>query len=69
LRYTASSIGYQLASPLAGGLAPLIAAVLVKQLPNDYWPLAAYLMLISAVSLVCVQLLSETSRKDLSAHG
>jgi MFS family permease len=69
LRYTGASLGYQLASPFAGGLAPLIAAWLVKTNPGRYWPLAVYIILISALSLVCVQLLAETSRKDLSLSG
>jgi MFS family permease len=67
LRYTGASIGYQLAAPLAGGLAPLIAAWLVQLFPQQHWPLATYIILISVLSLVCVHFLAETSRKDLSA--
>jgi metabolite-proton symporter len=67
LRCTGASISYQLASPLAGGLAPLIAALLIKVFPDQYWPLAAYIILICMISLVCVQRLAETSRRDLSA--
>ncbi|HEV3204627.1 MAG TPA: MFS transporter, partial [Gemmataceae bacterium] len=66
LRYSGASLGYQLASPFAGGLAPIIAVSLVQAFPNQYWPLAAYIMAISLVSLVCVQLLAETSKKDIS---
>jgi metabolite-proton symporter len=66
LRYTGASLGYQLASPVAGGLAPLIAATLVETFPGQYWPLAAYVLGISVLSLVCVQRLAETSRKELS---
>jgi metabolite-proton symporter len=66
LRYSGASIGYQLASPLAGGLAPLIAASLVKLFPGRYWPLALYIVLISVLSLLCVWFLAETSRKDLT---
>jgi MHS family shikimate/dehydroshikimate transporter-like MFS transporter len=66
LRYTGASLSYQLASVVAGGPAPLIAAGLVEAFPNQYWPLVLYIILISIVSLVCVQLLAETSRKDIS---
>jgi len=66
LRYTGASLGYQLAAPFAGGLAPIIAAALVKAFPGHYWPLAAYIISISIVSMVCVQMLAETSRKDIS---
>jgi metabolite-proton symporter len=69
LRYSGASIGYQLASPVAGGLAPLIAAGLVKAFPQQFWPLAQYLILISVLSLVCVHRLEETSRKDIGEGG
>ncbi len=67
LRYTGASIGYQLAAPVAGGLSPVLAVWLVATFPDQFWPLALYVILISIVSLVCVQLLAETSRKDLAA--
>jgi metabolite-proton symporter len=67
LRYTGASIGYQLAAPVAGGLAPLIAAWLVHAFPGQSWPLAVYIVAICVLSLVCVLFLAETSRKDLTA--
>jgi metabolite-proton symporter len=67
LRYTGASIGYQLGAPVAGGLAPVIAATLVIQFPGQYWPLAVYIIVISFFSLGCVLLLAETSKKDISA--
>lgn len=67
LRYSGASLAYQLASPLAGGLAPLIATELVRLFPGEYWPLALYVIFISLLSTVCVLLLAETSRKDIGA--
>jgi metabolite-proton symporter len=67
LRYSGASLGYQLASPVAGGLAPIVAASLVEAAHGSYWPLAVYIILISVVSLVCVWSLAETSRKDIAA--
>jgi metabolite-proton symporter len=69
LRYTGASLGYQLAAPVAGGLSPVIAVWLVNTYPGQFWPLAEYVIVVSVVSLVCVQLLAETSRKDLSGAG
>ncbi|HEY7309239.1 MAG TPA: MFS transporter [Gemmataceae bacterium] len=69
LRYTGASLGYQLAAPVAGGTAPLVAAWLVHTFPGRSWPLAAYIMAICVVSLICVHFLAETSRKDLTAPG
>jgi metabolite-proton symporter len=66
LRYTGASLGYQLASPFAGGLAPLIAVWLVDAFPGQYWPLALYIIVVCVISLVCVQMLAETSRKELT---
>jgi MHS family shikimate/dehydroshikimate transporter-like MFS transporter len=67
LRYTGASLSSQLGAPFAGGLAPIIAAYLVKAFPYHYsWALAAYIVVISVVSLVCVLLLPETSQKDIS---
>jgi metabolite-proton symporter len=67
VRYTGASLGYQLAAPFAGGLAPIIAASVVEFFPGQYWPLALYLIAIAGISLVSVLLLAETSRKDISA--
>ena len=65
LRCTGASIGYQLAVPLSGGVAPLIASVLIETFPGHYWPLAAYIIVNSLISLTCVWWLAETSRKDI----
>jgi len=67
LRYTGASIGYQLAAPFAGGLAPLVAATLVKRSGGASWPLAVYVVVLALISLGSVLLLAETSRKDISA--
>jgi MFS family permease len=66
LRCTGASIGYQLASPLAGGVAPIVATIFVRYFPGEYWPLAAYIILMSLISLACVWCLAETSRKDIT---
>jgi metabolite-proton symporter len=66
VRYTGASLGYQLASPLAGGLAPLIATALLEKTGGQPWPVALYLLGMSAVTLLCVWLAEETSQKGLS---
>jgi hypothetical protein len=48
-------------------LVPVLAVWLVEVFPDQFWPLAQLVILLSLVSLTCVQLLAETSRKDLSA--
>jgi multisubunit Na+/H+ antiporter MnhC subunit len=68
VRYTGASLGYQLAAPLAGGTAPMIAAGLVQEFKHQWWPLPAYIILTCVVSLACLYFLAETSRKDLAAE-
>jgi metabolite-proton symporter len=66
LRYTGASLGYQLAAPFAGGLAPIIAVTLMEFSGGAFWPLAEYIIAMAFLSLGCVLLLAETSRKDIS---
>src|SRR5262249_12189113 len=49
VRYTGASLGYQLAAPLGGGLAPIVATFLDRLYPREYWPLALYIILVAGV--------------------
>lgn len=65
VRYSGASLGYQLASPLAGGMAPLIATWLLEKSGGRPWPVAVYLILMAVITLISVWLVEETSRKRL----
>ncbi len=65
VRYSGASLGYQLASPLAGGLAPLIATALLGWSAGAPWPVALYLIGMAVITLVSVWLAEETHRKGL----
>jgi MFS transporter, MHS family, shikimate and dehydroshikimate transport protein len=65
VRYSGASLGYQLASPLAGGLAPLIATALLGWSTGEPWPVALYLIGMAVITLVSVWLAEETHRKGL----
>jgi MFS family permease len=65
VRYSGASLGYQLASPLAGGLAPIIATWLLEKSGGNPWPVAVYLMLMAVVTLVSVWLAKETHKDSL----
>jgi MFS transporter, MHS family, shikimate and dehydroshikimate transport protein len=67
VRYTGASIGYQLASPLAGGLAPLICISLLEWADGRIWGVAVYLIVLCAITLVSVWLATETHRADLGS--
>ncbi len=67
VRYTGASIGYQLASPLAGGLAPLISTALIEQSGGQPWPVAVYMIVLSLITLVSVWLAAETHQSRLDS--
>ncbi len=65
VRYTGASIGYQLATPLAGGVAPLICVSLLQWTDGRTWGIALYLIVLSAITIISVWLAAETHRADL----
>jgi MHS family shikimate/dehydroshikimate transporter-like MFS transporter len=68
VRYSGLSLGYQLASVLAGGLSPIIALSLFDKTGSS-WPVALYLIGMSAITTLSVYLASETAHKDISADS
>ncbi|MBQ0985024.1 MHS family MFS transporter [Streptomyces sp. F63] len=61
LRYSGSSLGYQLGAILGGGIAPTVATALYG-INNQSWPITLYLVLIASFSLVCVLVLTRRPR-------
>lgn len=66
VRYSGASVGYQLASPLAGGIAPLIATALLNWSGGAAWPVSTYLILSACITLVSIVLATETAHADIS---
>ena len=66
VRYSGVSIGYQLASVAAGGLAPLISVALLGAFGSGY-AIAVYVAAGSVLTLVAVLSYRETRDRDLSA--
>jgi metabolite-proton symporter len=64
VRYSGVSIGYQLASILAGGLAPIIAVALLAAYHSGY-AVAVYVAISAIVTIVAVALYSETRHRSL----
>ena len=54
VRYTGITLGYQLGAALAGGTAPLIATWLLGRYQGAWQPVAIYLLVTAAISLVAV---------------
>jgi metabolite-proton symporter len=67
LRYSGSSLGYQLASVIAGGPAPLIATALFATYGSGY-AIAIYIAACAVVSLVAAALMPDYTGKDISAE-
>jgi hypothetical protein len=65
LRYSGASLGYQLASLIAGGPAPLIAAALFAQYHSGY-AIAAYILLCAILSLGATAMLKDYTNRDIS---
>ncbi len=66
VRYSGVSVGYQLASIAAGGIAPLVAVWLYTTFDSGY-AVAVYVALSAVLTIVAVGTYGETSRRDLAA--
>lgn len=66
VRYSGASVGYQLASPLAGGVAPLIATALLQWSNGTTWPVGAYLIATAFLTLTSIALATETAHSQLT---
>jgi metabolite-proton symporter len=68
VRYSGASLGYQLASVIAGGPAPLIAAWLFAQY-HSAWPIAWYIAACAVITLIATALMRDFTGLDLEkAH-
>jgi MFS transporter, MHS family, shikimate and dehydroshikimate transport protein len=65
VRYSGASVGYQLASVFAGGLAPLIAVSLLAAF--GYGAVALYMIALALITVVSVILAEETHLSDINA--
>jgi MFS family permease len=65
LRYGGSGLGYQLASLIAGGPAPLVATFLLHQFGTAY-AISAYILVSALITLAACAALPDRSRADIS---
>lgn len=66
VRYTGITLGYQLGAALAGGTAPLIATGLLAKYDGDWVPVAWYLMITVAISLLAIFCASRVKRAPVA---
>ncbi len=67
LRYSGASMGYQLASIIAGGPAPLIATALFAAYHTGY-AISIYILACAVVSLVSAAMMPDYTGQDISAE-
>jgi metabolite-proton symporter len=67
LRYSGASLGYQLASIIAGGPAPLIATALFAAYHSGY-AISIYIAGCAVVSLIAAAMMPDYTGKDISAE-
>jgi MFS family permease len=65
LRYSGASLGYQLASIVAGGPAPLIATALFAAFGTGY-AISVYIAACAVVSLIATAMMPDYTGKDIS---
>ena len=65
LRYSGASIGYQLASVIAGGPAPLVAAALLAVTGSGY-AIAVYIAVCAIVSIIATVMMPDYTNRDIS---
>jgi MFS family permease len=69
VRYSGASLGYQLASVVAGGLAPTIATTLLIWFDRASWPIAVYVIVMAIITIVSTYLAGETRPATVPAAG
>jgi hypothetical protein len=67
LRYSGASLGYQLASIIAGGPSPFIATALFAAFHSSL-PIALYILVCAIIGITATALLTDYTNKDISAE-
>jgi hypothetical protein len=65
LRYSGASLGYQLASIIAGGPSPFIATWLFATFHSSF-PIALYILGCAVIGIVATAMLTDYTNKDIS---
>jgi MFS family permease len=68
LRYSGASLGYQLASVIAGGPAPLIATWLYGTF-HSATSIAIYIAICAVITLIATALMTDYTGRDINAPG
>jgi MFS family permease len=67
VRYSGASLGYQLASVIAGGPAPLIATYLYARFQSAY-AIAGYILVCAVLTIIATALMTDYTGKDIEGE-
>jgi hypothetical protein len=67
LRYSGASLGYQLASIIAGGPSPFIATALFATFHSSL-PIALYILVCAIIGITATAFLTDYTNRDISAE-
>jgi MFS family permease len=62
VRYSGASLGYQFASIFAGALTPMVSMWLLNYYGGVFWPVAVYMMVLAAITVVSLYFAVETHK-------
>jgi MHS family shikimate/dehydroshikimate transporter-like MFS transporter len=65
LRYSGTSLGFQIDAAISGGLTPFAAATLVAWADGATWPVSVYLVVLAAITFIAIVAAPETAGKQL----
>jgi MFS family permease len=68
VRYSGTSVGFQLGALIAGAPTPFIATALLAWSGGEPWPISLLVLVAALVNLASVYLAAETFRTDLTAE-
>ncbi len=69
VRASGLGLAFGVGNVISGGIAPLVATALLAATGGRSWPIAVYLVVTAAISLVAVWFATETYRTDLTPEG
>lgn len=65
VRYSGIALAREISAPFAGGIAPFIATFLLSR-SGTYWPIALYMVVLAAITIVALYFGPETFRREIS---
>ena len=68
-RYVGVAVSREFSAVIAGGIAPLLGALLLAVTANAWWPLAVYVAVLAAITLATTFVAPETRGRDLTLLG